>query len=54
MQVNQVGTNLQEIGTLIIKEDGNIISEIISELPKPNNKDKATKIKRDKERWVNK
>ena len=53
IQINQVGTNLQAIGTLIIKEDANIISEIISEVPEPKNKANATKIKRDKERWVN-
>ena len=53
IQINQVGTSLQAIGTLIIKENGNINSEIISEVPEPKNKANATKIKRDKERWVN-
>jgi len=53
IQINQVGTSLQAIGTLIIKENGNINSQIISEVPEPNNKVNATKIKRDKERWVN-
>lgn len=52
IQINQVGTSLQAI-SLIIKENGNINSQIISEVPEPNNKVNATKIKRDKERWVN-
>ena len=52
--INQVGTNLQAIGTIILQKDGNINSEIISEIPEPNNKINSVKIKRDKERWVNK
>ena len=52
--INQVGTNLQAVGTLILQNDGNINSEIISEIPEPKYKINAIKIKRDKERWVNK
>ena len=49
ISINQVGTNLQAVGTLIL-QNGNINSEIISEIPEPNNKNNAIKIKRDKER----
>ena len=55
ININQVGTNLQAVGTLILKKEGNINSEIISEIPEPKNKINATKVNRDnKERWVNK
>lgn len=52
--ISQVGTNLQAVGTLILKNDGNITSEILSEIPEPKNKSLAILINRDKERWVNK
>ena len=54
IKINQVGTNLQAVGTLIIKQNGNIESEIITEIPEPKDVNNAIKIKRDKERWVNK
>ena len=53
--IAQTGTKLQSIGKLIIKTDGTFTSEIISEVPEPNNKTNATTIFRNKaNRWVNK
>ena len=53
--IAQTGTKLQSIGKLIIKTNGNITSEIISEVPEPNNKTNAINISRsNSNRWVDK
>ena len=53
--IAQTGTKFQSIGKLIIKTNGTITSEIISEIPEPSNKSNATNIFRNKaNRWVNK
>ena len=53
--IAQTGTKFQSIGKLIIKTNGTITSEIISEIPEPSNKSNATNIFRSKaNRWVNK
>ena len=53
--ITQTGTKFQSIGKLIIKTNGKITSEIISEVPEPSNKNNATNIFRSKaNRWVNK
>jgi 2',3'-cyclic-nucleotide 2'-phosphodiesterase (5'-nucleotidase family) len=51
--IAQTGTKLANIGQLIIKSDGTIHSEIISEVPEPNDKTGAQQITRGKAtRWV--
>ena len=51
--ITQTGTKLSNIGVLKIKTNGTILSEIISEIPEPEEKDYAEKVKRNnKERWV--
>ena len=51
----QTGTKLKNIGLLKIKPNGNIISEMISEVPEPENKAEAKKlIRNNKEIWVDK
>ena len=51
--LSQTGTKFSNIGTLIIKSNGTIIPEIISEIPEPEEKYNAEKIIRNnKERWV--
>ena len=53
--IAQTGTKLQSVGKLTIKSDGSITSEIIEEIPEPNNKTNAIKVTRsNKERWVDK
>ena len=55
IHIAQAGTKFQSIGKLIIKRDGTIISEIITEIPEPSDKSNATNIYRSKaNRWVNK
>ena len=55
IHISQAGTKLKNIGKLIIKKDGTISSEMISEIPEPIDKSKAIKIKRGKkEFWVDK
>ncbi|MBR4618732.1 MAG: 5'-nucleotidase C-terminal domain-containing protein, partial [Bacilli bacterium] len=55
IHITQVGTKLEQVGKFILKTDGSIISEIISEIPEPNNKTDAKSIFRaKKDRWVNK
>ena len=55
IHINQVGTKLESIGALIIKPDGSISSEIITEVPKPENITNYITIKRsNKERYVDK
>ena len=52
--ISQTGTKLESIGKLIIKSDGSLETEIITEVPEPSDKEGAIKIKRgNKERWVN-
>ena len=52
---SQTGTKLENIGVLIIKTDGTITTQIISEIPEPSDTSKAIKLNRDKnERWVDK
>ena len=49
----QTGTKLNNIGLIKIKSDGTVSSELISEVPEPDEKEGAEKIFRnDKERWV--
>jgi hypothetical protein len=51
--IAQTGTKLANIGQLIIKPDGTIHSEIITEVPEPNDKTGAKQITRGKaDRWV--
>jgi len=53
IHITQTGTKLEAIGTLILKEDGSITSETISEVPEPSDKTNATTIFRSKKnRWV--
>ena len=55
ISITQTGTKLESIGKLIIKKDGTIFSEIITEVPEPTDKTNAIKINRGgKERWVDK
>lgn len=55
ISIPQASTKLQTIGKLIIKTDGKLTSEIISEVPEPENKNNATNIARSKTKvWVNK
>ena len=55
ISISQTGTKLESIGKLILKKDGSIISEIISEVPEPTDKTNSVKINRGgKERWVDK
>ena len=50
--VTQTGTKLINIGVLKIKADGKIISELVSEVPEPDDKEGAIKVIRSKkERW---
>ena len=49
----QTGMELINLGILKIKANGNITSELISQIPEPNEKTGAEKVKRnDTERWV--
>ena len=49
----QAGTKLNYLGILKIKSNGTIISELIDEIPEPENKTEAEKvIRNNKERWV--
>ena len=49
----QGGSKFSNIGKITIKNNGKIISELISEIPEPINKEKAQYIKRgNKMRWV--
>ena len=49
----QTGTKLSNIGLLKIKTNGEIISEMIKEVPEPEEKDGSEKIYRNgRERWV--
>ena len=49
----QTGTKLANIGQLIIKEDGTILSENIAEVPEPKDKNGAKQLTRSKaDRWV--
>lgn len=51
--IAQTGTKIANIGQLIIKSDGTIISEIIPEVPEPDDKTGAMQITRGKAtRWV--
>ena len=51
----QTGTKLANIGVLKIATDGTITSELISEVPEPNDKTSALSVKRgDINRWVDK
>ena len=51
--IAQAGTKLSNIGIIKIKNNGTIISEIISEIPEPEEKEGAEMIIRnEKERWV--
>lgn len=53
IHITQTGTKLEAIGTLILKEDGSITSETISEIPEPSDKTNATTIFHSKKnRWV--
>ena len=55
ISISQTGTKLESIGKLILKKDGSIITEIISEVPEPTDKTNSVKINRGgKERWVDK
>ena len=55
IHISQTGTKLQSIGKLIIKKNGNISSEIIEDIPEPDDKSNAIQINRGrKDRWVNK
>ena len=56
IHISQTGTKLANIGQLIIKKDGSIVSEIISNVPKPNDDiTGAINVTRsNKERWVDK
>ena len=55
ISISQTGTKLESIGKLILKKDGSIIAEIISEVPEPTDKTNSVKIDRGgKERWVDK
>ena len=49
----QTGTKLANIGVLTLKTDGTITSELISEVPEPDDKEGAEKVFRSKaDRWV--
>ena len=51
--LSEAGTKFSNIGVLTIKSNGIIRSEIISEIPEPEEKFNAEKIKRNnKERWI--
>ena len=54
IHISQTGTKLESIGQLIIKTDGSLITEIIKEVPEPEeNITGAAKVTRSKvERWV--
>ena len=53
--ITQADTNDQSIGKIILKKDNKITSEIISEIPEPNNKINAKQIYRgNANRWVDK
>ena len=54
VHITQTGTKLESIGQLIIKADGSLIAETISEVPEPdNNFPNVKKVVRSKtERWV--
>ena len=55
IHITQAGTKLEKVGKFILKTDGSITSEIISEIPEPDNKTDAKSIFRaKKDRWVNK
>jgi 2',3'-cyclic-nucleotide 2'-phosphodiesterase (5'-nucleotidase family) len=51
--LSQTGTKLYNIGVLKIQTDGKITSELVSEVPEPDDKEGAIKVVRNnKERWV--
>ena len=53
IHITQTGTKLANIGQLIIKEDGTILSENIAEVPEPDDKSGAMQVTRSKStRWV--
>ena len=53
IHLTQAGTKLEAIGTLVLKSDGSIISETISEIPEPSDTTNAMTIFRSKKnRWV--
>ena len=53
IHITQTGTKLANIGKLIIKTDGTILSENIAEVPEPSDKTGAKQITRSKvDRWV--
>ena len=53
IHITQTGTKLANIGQLIIKEDGTILSENIAEVPEPKDKTGAKQLTRGKaDRWV--
>ena len=53
IHITQTGTKLANIGQLIIKTDGTILSENIAEVPEPSDKTGAKQITRSKvDRWV--
>ena len=55
IHISQTGTKLQSIGKLIIKNNGEISSEIIKVIPEPSDKTNATQLTRGgKTIWVNK
>ena len=53
IHISQTGTKLQSIGKLIFKTDGTILSETISNVPEPSNKEGALSVTRSNaNRWV--
>ena len=55
IHISQTGTKLQSIGKLIFKTDGTILSETISNVPEPSNKEGALSVTRSNaNRWVKK
>ena len=55
IHITQTGTKLENVGLLILKEDGSIISENIGEIPEPSDNTSAKIINRNKkDRWVDK
>ena len=54
VHISQTGTKLQSIGKLIIKSNGDIKSEIIEEIPEPNDEDKESALNLTNRGWVDK
>ena len=54
IHITQAGTKLESIGQLIIKSDGSLIAETISEVPEPDNNFPNVKkvVRSNVERWV--